>query len=279
MFDIIKEYNAELVIMDQLLSSKGNDFYMSLAVNVEVVKSGKKPDFRTYVLNSINPKMRGYLTNGSLSADTKLEACYYILFNGILEYLHKPEFGFKDADISFISNNYQAENNEVLIGNYLKKKKKQDKLEDAKSLYPVIEFGASAFANYKAAKADIVIGDKHINSLKMLIGKEFMDNIDGGSSDSSNTSITKSVSGCYIATCVYGSYDCPEVWSLRRYRDYYLKERLFGRFFIKCYYSISPTLVKWFGNTKWFKKMFKSYLDKKLKKLKEEGYSSSPYND
>ena len=25
--------------------------------------------------------------------------------------------------------------------------------------------------------------------------------------------------GCYIATCVYGSYDCPQVWILRRYRD------------------------------------------------------------
>lgn len=26
--------------------------------------------------------------------------------------------------------------------------------------------------------------------------------------------------GCYVATCVYGSYDCPEVWTLRRFRDY-----------------------------------------------------------
>ena len=25
--------------------------------------------------------------------------------------------------------------------------------------------------------------------------------------------------GCYVATAVYGSYDCPEVWTLRRYRD------------------------------------------------------------
>ena len=26
--------------------------------------------------------------------------------------------------------------------------------------------------------------------------------------------------GCYIATCVYGSYDCPQVLTLRRFRDY-----------------------------------------------------------
>ena len=28
----------------------------------------------------------------------------------------------------------------------------------------------------------------------------------------------KSRRGCYIATCVYGSYDCPQVWTLRRFR-------------------------------------------------------------
>ena len=26
--------------------------------------------------------------------------------------------------------------------------------------------------------------------------------------------------GCYIATAVYGSYDCPQVWTLRRYRSH-----------------------------------------------------------
>ena len=39
-------------------------------------------------------------------------------------------------------------------------------------------------------------------------------------------------SGCYVATCVYGSYDCPEVWRLRRYRDEYLDAHWWGRYFI-----------------------------------------------
>lgn len=59
--------------------------------------------------------------------------------------------------------------------------------------------------------------------------------------------------GCYIATCVYGSYDCPQVWTLRRFRDYTLDATWYGKVFIKCYYAISPTLVKCFGNQKWFK--------------------------
>lgn len=88
-----------------------------------------------------------------------------------------------------------------------------------------------------------------------------------------------SESGCYVATCVYGTYDCPEVWVLRRYRDYKLDKNLFGKLFIKMYYAISPTIVKWFGNTEWFKIIWKNKLDVMVKKLKEKGYKDTPYND
>ena len=85
--------------------------------------------------------------------------------------------------------------------------------------------------------------------------------------------------GCYVATCVYGSYDCPQVWTLRRYRDNSLASTWYGRLFIRLYYATSPTIVKYFGDTKWFKKIFKSKLDKMVKRLNEEGYSSTPYDD
>ena len=85
--------------------------------------------------------------------------------------------------------------------------------------------------------------------------------------------------GCYVATCVYGSYDCPEVWTLRRYRDNTLGATRRGRAFIKLYYAISPTLVKWFGETKWFKKMWKGKLDRMVKKLQDKGVESTPYQD
>lgn len=89
----------------------------------------------------------------------------------------------------------------------------------------------------------------------------------------------ESKGGCYVATCVYGSYDCPEVWTLRRYRDYKLHKTLYGRAFIKLYYAISPKIVKMFGNTKWFNKFFRNRLDKMVKVLKEKGYESTPYDD
>ena len=89
----------------------------------------------------------------------------------------------------------------------------------------------------------------------------------------------KEPGGCYVATCVYGSYDCPEVWTLRRYRDNTLGSTWYGRAFIKLYYAISPTLVKWFGQTDWFKKMWKGKLDKMVKNLQDKGVESTPYDD
>ncbi len=85
--------------------------------------------------------------------------------------------------------------------------------------------------------------------------------------------------GCYVATAVYGSYDCPQVWTLRRYRDYKLDSTWYGRLFIRLYYATSPTLVKWFGHTSWFKKMWKGKLDRMVERLREEGYEDTPYND
>lgn len=85
--------------------------------------------------------------------------------------------------------------------------------------------------------------------------------------------------GCYVATAVYGSYDCPQVWTLRRFRDNTLAETWYGRAFIHTYYATSPTLVKWFGQTSWFKKMWKEPLDKLVKKLQSEGVEDTPYND
>lgn len=85
--------------------------------------------------------------------------------------------------------------------------------------------------------------------------------------------------GCYVATAIYGSYDCPQVWTLRRYRDYTLAESWYGRLFIFMYYSISPTFVKWFGETQWFRNMWKPKLDKMVKRLNEEGVADTPYRD
>lgn len=85
--------------------------------------------------------------------------------------------------------------------------------------------------------------------------------------------------GCYVATAVYGSYDCPEVWTLRRFRDFTLAESWYGRAFIKTYYAISPTLVKWFGDTIWFKNLLQKPLDNIVNRLQQKGVENTPYKD
>ena len=98
--------------------------------------------------------------------------------------------------------------------------------------------------------------------------------------DSSYQTPTVAASGgCYVATAVYGSYDCPQVWTLRRYRDYTIAGSWYGRAFIRTYYAISPILVKWFGHTEWFKKMCQGKLDRMVADLQAQGVESTPYED
>ena len=85
--------------------------------------------------------------------------------------------------------------------------------------------------------------------------------------------------GCYVATAVYGSYDCPEVWTLRRYRDDKLARTFWGRSLIRIYYTVSPTVVRLVGNTGWFHRIWRRRLDKMVRALRERGFDSTPYED
>ena len=85
--------------------------------------------------------------------------------------------------------------------------------------------------------------------------------------------------GCYVATSVYGSYDCPEVWTLRRYRDEVLGSTWYGRLFIRAYYAVSPTAVKFFGDSEWFQQFFHARLNQMVSSLQAHGFASTSYQD
>ena len=85
--------------------------------------------------------------------------------------------------------------------------------------------------------------------------------------------------GCYIATAVYGSYDCPEVWTLRRFRDERLARHGAGRAFIRIYYALSPALVRRFGSTGWFRAFWRARLDRLVRRLQADGLADTPYRD
>lgn len=90
---------------------------------------------------------------------------------------------------------------------------------------------------------------------------------------------TSSGGGCYVATAVYGSYDCPEVWTLRRFRDQVLGKTVLGRAFTRAYYAISPGMVRHFGKTAAFKAFFRKRLDRLVARLQRGGMKSTPYRD
>lgn len=85
--------------------------------------------------------------------------------------------------------------------------------------------------------------------------------------------------GCYIATCVYGSYDCPQVWTLRRYRDSTLGRSFFGRCFIRTYYRLSPRIVSLRGHSESFRCFWKKHLDRFVDELNKRGVENTPYKD
>ena len=100
-----------------------------------------------------------------------------------------------------------------------------------------------------------------------------------GKGTAPSTAKERDSGGCYIATAVYGSYDCPEVWVLRRFRDHSLARSVQGRLFIRLYYTVSPVFVKFFGNTAWFRRFWKGKLDKVVRELRKKGYMDTPYCD
>ncbi|MGZ0712601.1 CFI-box-CTERM domain-containing protein (plasmid) [Coraliomargarita sp. W4R53] len=86
-------------------------------------------------------------------------------------------------------------------------------------------------------------------------------------------------SGCYVATVVYGSYDCPEVWVMRRWRDLALARNAAGRRLVQIYYSYSPRLIATVGDRARFNLLARRALDWLVHRLRRAGFSSDPYED
>ena len=76
-----------------------------------------------------------------------------------------------------------------------------------------------------------------------------------------NSRLNQSNSGCYIATMAYGNYDHPQVVILRHFRDMFLSQRQWGRWFITYYYRYSPKLVERLKDHALINKFIRKVLD------------------
>lgn len=74
---------------------------------------------------------------------------------------------------------------------------------------------------------------KDYSGANLAQAKEYVEKLNG-------VNKTSDGGGCYIATAVYGSYDAPQVMTLRQFRDDVLQKYYLGRKFIALYYKHSP---------------------------------------
>jgi len=81
--------------------------------------------------------------------------------------------------------------------------------------------------------------------------------------------------GCYIATCVYGSYDAPEVLCLRQFRDEVLASSIFGRLFIALYYFFSPPIAERLKKMQRTNVFVRKTLDKAVERLNKKFHNQN----
>ena len=116
-----------------------------------------------------------------------------------------------------------------------------------------------AYRAIEYAPADIV--ENYRTKIKDSVS--FVEAVKRGDYDSK----TKNKTGCYIATAVYGSYECDEVFTLRRFRDDYLSNYFFGRWVIRFYYIVSPYAAKHIHPNSKIGKVIRHLLDRLIAQM------------
>lgn len=275
MFDNLKKRASEQILMD-VAANIAN--YIDYKVNDKAVERGRGRDQLTDYMNKcFQSAKEGRLDESGLNAMNQRIDEYNSKAQNCFEYMQKA---FQPLNILITNNVLKGKaydlyemafrkffvfaTKELLMG------QKTENVETVKlkaqylALYDIL----ITYITSEEIKAEFV--RKIIEDIPVYEKTAVEENV---------SSTSTSEGGCYIATCVYGSYDCPQVWTLRRFRDYTLDETWYGRGFIKCYYAISPTLVKWFGKQRWFKSFWKYYLDKVICNLNNRGVEDTQYTD
>lgn len=133
---------------------------------------------------------------------------------------------------------------------------------------------------YKNAHGDVVQRFPHMNKamedLQTALAAQLASGAQSRSSASSSASGRQSnQGGCYIATAVYGSYEAPEVLTLRRFRDERMAPTRAGRAFVRTYYRVSPMMAKHFAPGSVGHRIARTALTRLVQKLDRSNAGSS----
>ena len=205
----------------------------------------------------------------------KVEISYFAVFS-VLETLFE-KYGIDDEDVGIMQSMINKTIDAYKLNNYLVNKYGKKEVPNKLVLFShrggrVTTMSIVLVSGYESAMKN-ELNEGILDVLIMLL-KDLPETV-----YSYQTQQNQQKNGCYIATCVYGSYNCPEVWVLRRYRDMKLRQTYFGRLFIKIYYSLSPSVVRTFGKNKFIKKYWKHKLDRLVEKCRSNGMADTPYYD
>lgn len=85
--------------------------------------------------------------------------------------------------------------------------------------------------------------DRRCQAMKEMIRRIEAAEAAGENYDPNKTYNPSQKQGCFIATAVIGSPLSEEVKILSQYRDEVLYKSVFGRFFIRLYYTVSPSMA------------------------------------
>ncbi len=112
------------------------------------------------------------------------------------------------------------------------------------AIVSIVVVGLIAFATAKGAEAGSNASSDGSTAGSNNNSDGSQGSSDGSKGSSDGSSSSSDGSGCYVATMVYGSYDAPNVLTLRKFRDRFLDKYNWGRNFIKWYYKNSPGFVE-----------------------------------
>ena len=210
----------------------------------------KKYELAENIWVHFGPSSRHYYTIGTSANVNALASIIAVKLDSIVTAYNIPENiknRFKwlaDGDISV----------EEQLWNYFRNLQKSLAINKVQLEIPVLQRQVHNHTD----KTRLVRSELHIHKhiISISVNKNFAEKI-----EETQHQYVSSSSGCYIATSVYGSHDSPQVLKLRNYRDGVLSKSWHGRAIIRFYYAVSPAMVKWFGGTAWFKRLFRSWIE------------------
>lgn len=228
---------------------------INFGINLDFVYDSYTPLVKAIIFNDVNTielliKGQANINKSFMVDDRYFTALKTALLNyqnykktDIIELLLQHGSNYDDIDLVYI-NRFELQK---LFAKYINNATEQAKLSP---LFNKLSYYNSSV--YKEAEAGF---------------NDFINKIESDRKEN-ETKKNNDNGACYIATAVYGDYNCPEVKVLRNFRDNYLLKYKVGKAFVNYYYKYSPNLVRKLKKYNTINRLVKRILSKVIRLLR-----------